>query len=95
MISGVGAEIGKIRQALAEQGLSEDTVVILMGDNGYFLGKRQLAGKWLMYDNSLRVPLIVVDSREKGGNWSKSFARNIDVPSTILDLAGIKPPKSW
>ncbi len=24
-----------------------------MGDNGYFLGERQLAGKWLMYDNSI------------------------------------------
>ena len=95
MISEVDAEIGKIRKALEEKGLTENTVIILMGDNGYFLGERQLAGKWLMYDNSLRVPLIVFDPREKGGKRVDSFALNIDVPSTILDLAGIAPPQSW
>ncbi|OOG75316.1 sulfatase [Algoriphagus sp. A40] len=95
MISEVDAEIRKIRQALTEKGLEKNTVIILMGDNGYFLGERQLAGKWLMYDNSLRVPLIVFDPREKGGKRETAFALNIDVPATILDLAGIKPPKSW
>ncbi len=95
MISEVDAEIGKIRKALEEKGLAENTVIILMGDNGYFLGERQLAGKWLMYDNSLRVPLIVFDPREKGGKRVDSFALNIDVPSTILDLAGISQPQSW
>ncbi len=95
MISEVDTEIGKIRQALEEKGLAENTVIILMGDNGYFLGERQLAGKWLMYDNSLRVPLIVFDPREKGGKREKAFALNIDVPATILDLAGIQAPKIW
>ncbi len=95
MISEVDAEIGKIRKALEEKGLAENTVIILMGDNGYFLGERQLAGKWLMYDNSLRVPLIVFDPREKGGKLEMAFALNIDVPSTILDLAGISQPQSW
>jgi len=95
MISEIDAEIGKIRKALEEKGLDENTVIILMGDNGYFLGERQLAGKWLMYDNSLRVPLIVFDPREKGGKRVDSFGLNIDVPSTILDLAGIPQPHSW
>lgn len=95
MISEVDAEIGKIRKALEEQGLAENTVIILIGDNGYFLGERQLADKWLMYEPSLRVPLIVFDPREKGGNRVKDFALNIDVPSTIFDLAGIPQPKSW
>ena len=95
MISEVDAEIGKIRKALEEKGLAENTIIILMGDNGYFLGERQLAGKWLMYDNSLRVPLIVFDPREKGGKRVDSFALNVDVPSTISNLAGVKSPKSW
>ena len=95
MISEVDAEIGKIRKVLAAKGLDKNTVIILMGDNGYFLGERQLAGKWLMYDNSLRVPLLFFDPRENGGKRDQSFALNIDVPATILDLAGIKTPKSW
>ena len=95
MISEVDAEIGNIRKALDAKGLAENTVIILMGDNGYFLGERQLAGKWLMYDNSLRVPLILYDPRQIGGERTTDFALNIDIPSTILDLAGIKAPKSW
>jgi len=95
MISEIDTEIGNIRRALEEKGLAENTVIILMGDNGYFLGERQLAGKWLMYDNSLRVPLIVFDPRQTGGKRNTDFALNIDVPATILDFAGIQSPKSW
>ena len=95
MISEVDTEIGKIRKALEAKGLDENTVIILMGDNGYFLGERQLAGKWLMYENSLRVPLIVYDPRQIGGQRMQSFALNIDVPATILDMAGIPAPDSW
>ena len=72
MISGVDLEIKKIREKLAEKGLDKNTVIILMGDNGYFLGERQLAGKWLLYDNSIRVPLIVFDPRAKGRQDSEN-----------------------
>ena len=48
MISGIDLEIGKIRAKLKEKGLDKNTVIILMGDNGYFLGERQFAGKWLL-----------------------------------------------
>lgn len=95
MISGIDNEIAKIRVQLKKKGLDKNTVIILMGDNGYFLGERQLAGKWLLYDNSVRVPLIVYDPRVKKHQDSKELALNIDVPSTILDLAGIRPPDSW
>ncbi|MUH36456.1 DUF4976 domain-containing protein [Zobellia amurskyensis] len=95
MISGIDREIAKIRTELEKKGLADNTVIILMGDNGYFLGERQLAGKWLLYDNSVRVPLIVYDPRVKRQKDSDALALNIDVPSTILDLAGIAPPKTW
>ena len=92
MLSGIDLEIGKLRKQLATKGLDKNTVIILMGDNGYFLGERQLAGKWLMYDNSVRVPLIIFDPRNKRHVDSDQFALNIDVPATILDLAGAKQP---
>ncbi|TMM52009.1 DUF4976 domain-containing protein [Maribacter algarum] len=95
MISGIDREIAKIRNELKKKGLDKNTVIILMGDNGYFLGERQFAGKWLMYDNSVRVPLIVFDPRQKKQKDSDALALNIDVPSTILDLAGIQQPKTW
>ena len=95
MIAGVDLEIGKLRQKLAERGLADNTVIIVMGDNGYFLGERQLAGKWLMYDNSVRVPLIVYDPRATQHHDSDALALNIDVPATILDLANLPQPKIY
>ncbi len=95
MISGIDREIAKIRAALKKKGLDQNTVLIFMGDNGYFLGERQLAGKWLLYDNSVRVPLIVYDPRIDKHRDSEEMALNIDVAPTILDLAGLKPPETW
>lgn len=95
MIKGIDLEIAKIREKLKLMGQDENTVIILMGDNGYFLGERQLAGKWLMYDNSIRVPLVVYDPRVNQHRDVKEMALNIDVPTTILDFAGIESPSSW
>ncbi|WP_051315979.1 sulfatase family protein [Algoriphagus vanfongensis] len=95
MISEVDLEIGKIREVLKETGQDQNTVIILMGDNGYFQGERQLAGKWLMYDNSLRVPLIIYDPRHVGHRTITSFALNIDIAPTILEFAGGIMPESW
>ncbi len=95
MIYGINVEIAKIREKLAAKGLADNTVIILMGDNGQFLGERQLAGKWLMYENSIRVPLIVYDPRVKKHRDIDEMALNIDVPATIVDLAGAAPPLQW
>ncbi len=95
MINGIDLEITKIRKKLAEKGLDKNTVIILMGDNGFFLGERQISGKWLMYDNSIRVPLIVYDPRVKKHRDISDMALNIDVPATILDLAGVDVPSSY
>lgn len=92
MISEVDLEIGKIRKVLAEKGMDKNTVIIFMGDNGYFQGERQLAGKWLMYDNSLRVPMIIYDPRNPGHREVTDFALNIDIAPTVLEFAnGIVP----
>lgn len=95
MISGIDREIAKIRTLLEEKNIADNTVIILMGDNGYFLGERQLAGKWLMYDNSLRVPLIIFDPRHAEPKEVEDMVLNIDVPASMLELAGLSLPESW
>ena len=95
MIAGIDLEIAKIRSQLKQQGLDKNTVIIVMGDNGYFLGERQLADKWLLYDNSVRVPLIIYDPRTARHQDVDDMALNIDVPATMLDLAGVKRPAVW
>ena len=95
MLSEVDAEIGRLRAKLEARGLADNTVFVIMGDNGYFLGERQLAGKWLMYDNSVRVPLIVYDPRSPKHQDSDVLANNVDVPATLLDLAGLPQPNTY
>ena len=97
MITGVDAVIGRIIAALRNLGLSENTIIILSSDNGYFLGERGFAGKWLMHDVSIRVPLIIFDPRlrrSRMGRVMEHMALNIDIPATILDLAGLETPSS-
>ena len=95
MISEIDDEIGEIRKLLEEQGIADNTVIIFMSDNGYFTGERQLAGKWLMYDISLKVPLIIYDPRVKKHQDVSDMVLNIDVPKTILDLAGVPAPEPY
>ncbi len=97
MVTGIDRTIGRIRDALEAQGLADNTVIIFMGDNGYFLGERGFAGKWYMYDLSIRVPLIVYDPRlteSKRGRVLDAFALNIDISPTMLDFAGVRIPDS-
>lgn len=95
MINEIDHEIGNIRSLLKEKGIADNTVIIFMGDNGYYLGERQLAGKWLMHDNSLRVPLIIFDPRAKKHRDVEHMVVNIDVTKTIVDLAGIQAPEEY
>jgi arylsulfatase A-like enzyme len=95
MISGVDAAVGRVLGELEDLGLASNTVVILMGDNGYFLGERGYAGKWLPYELSIRVPLIVYDPRIEGdvrGSVPSQPVLNIDIAPTLLDLAGVDIP---
>jgi len=97
MITGVDAVIGRIMTELRNLGQNENTIIILSSDNGYFLGERGFAGKWLMHDVSIRVPLIIYDPRlrrSRMGRVIEELAVNIDLPSTILDLAGLETPSS-
>lgn len=95
MITEIDDELGKLRKLLEERNLDRNTIIIIMGDNGLFTGERQLAGKWLMYDVSLRVPLIIYDPTAKQHRDIEDMALNIDIPYTILVFAGITAPESY
>lgn len=103
LIHGVDVQIGRILAALDDpnndgdlsDSLSSNTIIILSSDHGFFLGERQQAGKWYIQEESLRVPMVVMDPRlsasQKGKRVSQ-MALNIDVPATILDYAGVTLP---
>ena len=94
MISGVDAAVGRILAELDELALADDTIVLLMGDNGYFLGERGYAGKWSMHDLSTRVPFVWYDPRQGRGQTSEEFVLNVDIAPSLLDYAGLTAPAS-
>lgn len=98
MISGVDHVIGRIRSELDRLELADNTVIIYMADHGFYMGDRGFAGKWSHYDESLRVPLIIHDPRlpqDKRGAVREQIALNLDIPSTLLELAGVTAPAHY
>ena len=95
LITGVDTVIGRIRRDLAGLNLDDNTVIMLMGDNGFYLGEHGLAGKWFPHEESIRVPLLVYDPRSPKklrGRTLSQVALNVDIAPTILGLAGLDAP---
>ena len=86
--------IGKVLDTLEELGLSDNTLVMYMGDNGFCLGEHGLIDKRHMYEESMRVPLLAYcPSIIKAGTIVEKMVQNIDIAPTILDAAGLIPPE--
>lgn len=94
LISGVDEVVGKLRKQLESLGVANNTVIIFMGDNGFALGEHGLEGKWFGFEESIRVPLLIYDPRKgsKKGITEERIALNIDIATTILNVAGLKVP---
>lgn len=81
--------VGDVIDALEEEGLAENTLVIVMADNG----RPYARDKTTMYDSGMKTPFIaywpgVVPS----GNSSDAILSAVDVAPTLLHLAGINIP---
>ena len=102
VLLGVDENVGRLLDALDAEGLAEDTIIVYTSDNGFFLGENGWFDKRLMYEPSIRVPMLM---RWPGGIApgqvdDAHFALNIDVAPTFLDLAGAAVPaamqgESW
>jgi arylsulfatase len=96
LITGLDREVGRIVALLKERKLDGNTLIVFTADNGFFLGDRGMADKWLMYEPSIRVPLIIVDPRlgeKRRGAMLAPMVLNIDLAPTLLDYAGIRAPQ--
>ena len=89
------ATCGRLIEELKKQGVLDHTLVIFVGDNGYFHGEHGLADKWYPHQESIRVPLIVRDPRmdpSKRGGTNDDFTLNVDLAPSILAATGIQAP---
>jgi arylsulfatase A-like enzyme len=97
LITQVDQSVRDIVAALQKASLDQNTVIILIGDNGYFYGEHGLADKWFPYEEALRVPLIIRDprvDRAQRGITRDQMVLNIDIAPTLLALANVPIPGS-
>ena len=86
----VDDSIGRIAAWLEANGLADNTIVMLMGDNGFLFGEHGLIDKRNAYEESMRVPLLMyVPGLDEPGRVVEEIAANIDIAPTLLDIAGI------
>jgi arylsulfatase A-like enzyme len=89
----VDENLGRVLDYLDREKLRESTVVVYTSDNGFFLGEHGLFDKRLMYEPSIRVPLLVRHpARAIGGRVDGHLVLNVDLAPTLLELAGLAPP---
>ncbi|TWU43527.1 Arylsulfatase [Novipirellula aureliae] len=93
----VDQQVGLMMDKLKEKGLLDNTIVIYTSDNGRFQGSHGLFDKCLLYEESMKAPLIVFDGRvpeSKRGRRENALISSVDIAPTILSLAGVEVPKS-
>lgn len=91
---GVDENLGRILDFLDAQKLAQDTLVFYCGDNGFFMGEYGMFDKRLMYEPSIRIPMLMRYPAGFGGGRvdSEHMVLNNDVAHTILDYCGVERP---
>jgi N-acetylglucosamine-6-sulfatase len=89
----VDDSVGRIVEALDQSGQLDNTVLVFTADNGFLFGEHGLIDKRAMYEESIRVPLLVhAPALGRGGRRVPAMILNIDFAPTLIELAGAEIP---
>ncbi len=92
-VASLDDNVGRVLDYLDREGLAENTIVVYTSDQGFFLGDHGWFDKRFMYEESLRMPLLVRwPGVVKPGSTSDAMVLNVDFAPTLLDAAGVTVP---
>ena len=92
-VKAVDEAVGRLLQYLDDEGLAKNTVVVFSSDQGFYLGEHGWFDKRFMYEESLRMPLVVRYPKEiPAGSVNSDIVLNLDFGETFLDFAGVPVP---
>ncbi len=85
------ASVGEILETLDATGVADRTIVVLTSDHGQDFFHHTYGGHGLLYDSTIRVPLVIVDPRRSGssGRVVRTVVQGVDLAPTLLERAGI------
>ena len=93
-IASMDENVGRILDYLDQTGLATNTIVIYTSDQGFFLGDHGWFDKRFMYEESLRMPLLIRwPGHIKPSTTNEAMVMNIDFAPTLLEAAGAPVPK--
>ncbi|MFW5985534.1 MAG: sulfatase-like hydrolase/transferase [Halanaerobiaceae bacterium] len=88
----IDQNVGRIRAQLEEQGLAENTIIIYTSDHGSHFRTRNGEYKRSCHEASIHIPMIIYGPGFRGGKRIDELVSLIDLPPTLLRLAGLKVP---
>ena len=92
-IASVDDNIGRFLDFLDKQGIADNTIVVYTSDQGFLLGDHGLYDKRFMYEETLRMPLIIRYPKEiKPKSVNNDIVLNLDFAQTFLDFAHLPIP---
>ena len=84
----VDRQVGEVLKRLEDEGLADNTVIFIIGDNGRCMPR----GKQFLYDGGIQVPILIKwPGKVKPAHVNDDMVTTIDISKTILDIAGVKP----
>lgn len=93
VVNSLDDNIGRVLQYLKDEGLAQNTIVVYLSDQGFYLGEHGLYDKRFMYTESFRTPMMIrYPAMVKPNQKTSSYVLNLDLAPTLLDLAGIEVP---
>jgi arylsulfatase A-like enzyme len=92
-VEAVDESVGRVLDELDATGLARQTLVVYASDQGFFLGDHGWFDKRFMYEESLRMPLLMrLPGFIPAGSARSELVQNLDFAPTFLELAGLAPP---